>query len=178
MAIDTQTKTDLAEQLRAVCLELSLLLEQADEKVLFERLPGKWNGAQQTDHLTIANTVTALGFAMPRPVLKALFGTSNRISHSYDEIVFRYQSKLSGGAKASFAFQPRLSLIPNKKLVTGLWNRSVDGLIGALASWDEADLDTYLLAHPILGKVTMREMLYFTIYHVRHHRLNLEAQLK
>ena len=33
----------------------------------------------------------------------------------------------------------------------------------------EKELDQYMLPHPILGKVTYREMLYFTMYHVNHH---------
>jgi hypothetical protein len=34
-------------------------------------------------------------------------------------------------------------------------------------------LDTLLLPHPLLGKLTFREMLYFTIYHVQHHQKSL-----
>jgi hypothetical protein len=169
MAFDTQTKTDVAEQLQAVFLEYSLFLEGIDEKKLFEKVSGKWNIAQQTDHLTIANTVTAIGFNTPKVAIKTLFGLSNRNSYSYDEVVFRYQSKLTAGAKASFAFQPKLSLFPNKKLLITLWNRSVDGLLKAVNAWNEDDLDSYQLSHPILGKITMHEMLHFTIYHVRHH---------
>jgi len=31
-----------------------------------------------------------------------------------------------------------------------------------------------LLPHPLLGKVTVREMLYFTIHHVQHHHALVE----
>jgi hypothetical protein len=37
--------------------------------------------------------------------------------------------------------------------------------------FSEAQLDEYVLPHPILGKLTIREMLYFTIYHATHHHL-------
>ncbi len=36
-------------------------------------------------------------------------------------------------------------------------------------SFSEAQLDALILPHPLLGKLTLREMLYFTIYHVQHH---------
>ena len=39
----------------------------------------------------------------------------------------------------------------------------------------EEDLDYYLLPHPILGKLTLREMLYFTIYHVKHHEKQIRS---
>ena len=148
------------------------------EKVLFEKVRGKWNMAQQIDHLTIANIVTAIGFNTPKPVLKTLFGTSNRNSFSYDEIVFRYQSKLTGGAKASFTFQPKLSIVPKKQLLLSLWSRSVDGLIHAAQKWEDEDLDSYQLSHPIMGKITMRELLYFTVYHVGHHLKTMKALVK
>ncbi|NBX80802.1 MAG: DinB family protein, partial [Flavobacteriales bacterium] len=36
-------------------------------------------------------------------------------------------------------------------------------------NFTEDDLDKYVLPHPLLGKLTLREMLCFTIYHVKHH---------
>ena len=44
-----------------------------------------------------------------------------------------------------------------------------------LGNWSEKDLDKYKLPHPLLGKLTVREMLFFTIYHNEHH---LKAMLK
>ena len=38
-------------------------------------------------------------------------------------------------------------------------------------SFSEKDLDNYILPHPLLGKLTIREMLFFTIYHVQHHEV-------
>jgi molybdopterin synthase catalytic subunit len=33
----------------------------------------------------------------------------------------------------------------------------------------EKDLDYYVIPHPLIGKLTLREMLFFCIYHVQHH---------
>lgn len=44
-------------------------------------------------------------------------------------------------------------------------------------SWTEQDLDTVLLPHPLLGKLTVREMLYFTIYHAQHHQMLVDRDL-
>jgi hypothetical protein len=35
--------------------------------------------------------------------------------------------------------------------------------------WSEAELDRYTLPHPLLGDLTMREMLCFTLYHNQRH---------
>lgn len=39
------------------------------------------------------------------------------------------------------------------------------------------ELDKYILPHPLLGKLTIREMMYFTIYHVEHHKKLTERGL-
>ena len=36
-------------------------------------------------------------------------------------------------------------------------------------SWGELALDRYRLPHPLLGRLTVREMLLFTLYHSVHH---------
>jgi hypothetical protein len=52
-------------------------------------------------------------------------------------------------------------------------------LIQQLQKFQEEQFDEIMLPHPILEKITLREMLYFTIYHAEHHRnlllKNLEA---
>jgi len=42
-------------------------------------------------------------------------------------------------------------------------------LVSVAEKWNEDELDQYQLPHPILGKLTIREMLYFTIYHNLRH---------
>jgi len=36
-------------------------------------------------------------------------------------------------------------------------------------NWTDEKLDNYLAPHPLLGKLTLRELIYFTIYHTEHH---------
>ncbi|MBN8578769.1 MAG: DinB family protein [Cytophagales bacterium] len=46
----------------------------------------------------------------------------------------------------------------------------VTKLASKLNRFSEAELDLYILPHPLLGKLTLREMIYFTCYHVQHHQ--------
>ena len=51
-------------------------------------------------------------------------------------------------------------------------------LINALQTkWDDKQLDKYLAPHPLLGKITLRELSYFTIYHTEHHLLIIKERL-
>ena len=57
------------------------------------------------------------------------------------------------------------------------FNRERDKMIARLSSWSESKLDTYLLPHPLLGKLTLREMLFFSVYHIEHHLKLLEGRV-
>jgi hypothetical protein len=50
-------------------------------------------------------------------------------------------------------------------------------LADVVGHWREEDLDRYRLPHPLLGKLTVREMLLFTVYHNYHHPRSLAARL-
>jgi hypothetical protein len=42
-----------------------------------------------------------------------------------------------------------------------------------IQKFSEQDLDTLLVAHPLMGKMTLREMLMWNAYHTKHHELVL-----
>jgi hypothetical protein len=42
-------------------------------------------------------------------------------------------------------------------------------LVNNLHKWSEKNLDNTAVPHPLIGKLTLRKMLYFTIYHMKHH---------
>jgi hypothetical protein len=48
---------------------------------------------------------------------------------------------------------------------------AVASLRQALAGWSEAALDAACIPHPLLGKLTAREMAQFLLYHNLHHVL-------
>ena len=43
-----------------------------------------------------------------------------------------------------------------------------------VSKWSEGDLDLYVIPHPLIGGLTFREILYFTIYHVQHHKKQID----
>jgi hypothetical protein len=57
------------------------------------------------------------------------------------------------------------------------WIEVGNRLYEILQKWPENDLDKYRLPHPLLGKLTLREMLFFTLYHNRHHMNNVQRRL-
>jgi len=131
---------------------------------------GKWTAAQQMEHIYLSVSPLTMLRLLPRFVLKRKFGTANRPSRSYDEVVARYKRKLEEGGVASERFKPRPVTLAEKATVEKNMLRAVQKLNRALRRYSEAHLDRYILPHPLLGKLTLREMMYFTIYHVQHHQ--------
>lgn len=137
-----------------------------------------WSPADQVRHLSKSMFPVARALRMPRFVLRLLFGASPGTSRAFSEIVDTYRARLSGGATAG-RFAPSKRPAPDdpeawRKEVLLRWHKAAASLLSAIARWDDPALDRYRLPHPILGRLTIREMLFFTVYHQSHH-LNLVA---
>lgn len=136
----------------------------------FEATPnGKWSAGQNLDHLIRAIKPLQLAYGLPKFALNVLFGKTNRPSRSYDDLVTKYKTKLAAGGKASGPFIPPIIRFEKKDELIKKYSEQKQKLINKIEKQSEADLDKYILPHPLLGKVTLREMLYFTIYHNEHH---------
>lgn len=140
---------------------------------------GKWNAGEQTLHLIKSIKPVAMGLGMPKFLIKWKFGKANRPSRTYDELVERYKRGLADNAgiapkdyapsKVKHAQASEL----DKKLLG-----YIELINNKLAKWSEDELDQYIAPHPLIGKITFREVLYFTIYHAQHHQLQIKLHLK
>ncbi len=114
---------------------------------------------------------------MPKALLAIRFGVGVRSSIPYSKLRERYLSLLAAGQKAGrFAPAP---LTPSEQtdeqrrsLMTVLDTVS-ENLASAVPPWREWQLDRLRLRHPALGNLTVREMLFFTLYHNLHHVQNV-----
>ena len=73
-----------------------------------------------------------------------------------------------GGRKAS-RFTPSPQTDSDRSTILNRLSIANDELKKAIGRWSDADLDRYQMPHPLLGKFTVREMLFFTVYHQHHH---------
>ena len=108
--------------------------------------------------------------------MKLFFGSSNRPSKTYDQLVEKYRSKLAAGGKASGPYIPKAISFDRKDALLRKYEREKETFIRKVKKQNEIDLDKYILPHPLLGKVTLREMLFFTIHHNEHHLETLQQR--
>lgn len=168
------TKTVLQQTLQA---DYQLFCQFLNEMSLaqFEcQKEGKWTPGQQLQHMVLSVRPVRLIMMAPKWILALVWRKSNRPSKSFDGLVEKYKLKLAQGGRASKMFQPKWIAYAQHQKLTKALQTEVQLLNNLIEQYSENDLDTYLLPHPLLGKLTIREMLYFTIYHVAHHKASIE----
>jgi hypothetical protein len=130
---------------------------------------GKWTTGQHLDHLKKSVEPLNLALLLPKITFKLLFGKPNREGRNYKALVERYETKLSQGGQATGRFVPPVVAVKNKPELLSGFKKQHEKLIKTIGKWKEEQMDVYLLPHPLLGKLTVREMMFFTIYHLEHH---------
>lgn len=130
---------------------------------------GKWSAGENIQHLVNATKMTNVAFNVPKFVHVLLYGKPDRTSHSCSKVIDNYQKQLEHGAKASGPYIPKKRDYQREVLQQRIKVQG-DKLIAAINNkWTEEQLDKYVIKHPILGLLTLRELAYFTIYHNGHH---------
>lgn len=130
---------------------------------------GKWSINQNVDHINIALSRLNNYLALPKSSIESNFGLSNRVSHSNEEFVKTYLNALANGVKTTAPYIPESNLETNSKELVDQGKKVLEAFVSNLQNWSEEELERYNCPHPILGKITVREILYFTIYHAQHH---------
>ncbi|OBX24457.1 DinB family protein [Gelidibacter algens] len=130
---------------------------------------GKWSVCQNVQHITIALLRVSNFLALPKSSIKSDYGLSERASSSY-EISFKvFRNTLENGIKTTEAFMPETNLETSIIELVRQGKDTLDTFISNLKNWSEEEFEMYNCPHPVFGKITVREILYFTIYHAQHH---------
>jgi hypothetical protein len=176
------TKDGLLAELRRLHEASSLFWEAFSTEEFFAPVGGGWSPAGNVRHLNKSIGPVARALRLPRVALWVLFGRALRPSRTFAGLRDDYLALLKqGGGAGTFAPEPPGELGNDARRRVELMAKREDfsqQLWAAIESWREQDLDRYRLPHPLLGKLTLREMLFFTLYHNYHHVRNVAARLK
>jgi len=153
-------------------------VNQQSQESFTKSINEKWSVGQNLEHLIRSLSPVNQALLLPSFVLRIAFGKPNRKPRSYQELIERYHQKLSAGGTAPGAFIPEIVSWEQKEKKVTDFKIQKNWMIKRLGSWNEKQLDQYLLPHPLLGKITIREMLFFSAYHIQHHLLLLEKRGK
>jgi hypothetical protein len=169
------TKQEIIQKLSEGFIIVETTINQSHNDNMFQQKDNKWSAAQNVQHLILSIKPLNLAFTLPNFAL-LFFGKLNRNPRNYDEIVEKYHQKLAEGGVSTEQFTPKKEL-PTKEDLIGEFKTVNEIFLKKINDFTEEDLDKYLLPHPLLGKLTLREMLYFTIYHTLHHHKAILFQI-
>ncbi len=181
MASEPRTRQDVLDALADLeTRELRFWLEIDPER--FARPFGEaWSPADTVRHLIKSTVPITRALKLPKMVLRALFGQGAAASASYPALVERYHAVLAAGGKAGrYSPSPHRPPADVRSWQQGLVSEcqsAVRALAAAVQPWGDGELDRCRLPHPLLGKLTVREMLFFTLYHFEHHRTGVARRL-
>lgn len=133
-----------------------------------------WSPAEHIRHLITAVRALARGMATPKLLLALRFGVTLKGSRSFEQVRDLYRAALTAGGRASGRYDPGtrpIDMEPEelRTFVMQRWAWAGDQLDSAVGSWSDKALDRHRAKHPLLGLMTVRELLYFTLYHNAHH---------
>ncbi len=138
----------------------------------FAQIGAHWSPAEHVRHLTRAMTPLLPVLRVPRMALRMMFGRAARPSRSLGALESQYAKALAaGGTAGRFAPPPDHATadLVRRNEIMDAHSETLRGLTQAMEKWTEAQLDAYRLPHPLLGKLTVREMMFFTLLHNQHH---------
>ncbi len=173
------SKEDIINKSRMTFTEFASSCSAISEADFFRQPATKWSIAQNITHLITSANMTRLAYRLPKFIVRLYTGKPNRASRSYDELVAKYKLKLEQGGRASGRFVAKpVKASESKEKIMSRFNGAMDKLLGTMEkNWKDPELDNYLAPHPLLGKITLRELGYFTIYHTQHHHAIIKERL-
>jgi hypothetical protein len=114
-----------------------------------------------------------MALRLPKLILRLRFGRPAAPSRTYTRLRDDYRALLAAGGKAGKYAPSPLGTEPQAETararILAEHDAAVDALVAACGRWGEEALDRRQLPHPLLGNLTVREMLFFTLYHNQHH---------
>ena len=158
---------------------------QSDDDFNKSFVAGKWTSAGHLYHLIVTNNEIAKGFGLPKMMLRMTFGTSNRKERTFEQQRQKYKDSLAKilnttgqGAKPGTKYEPDPAAVYDKSKLLDEYQQSKTNLLEKIDEQSEGQLDEFVLPHPLMGKLTLREFAYFADFHTYHHLENLKANYK
>ena len=168
------TKTELINILKESNQRVTMWFTKIPATDFFTRHGEVWSASDNVDHLIKAHKPVAKALKLPKITLRAMFGKPDKASMTYEALCQIYRDELAKGAQASGRYLPNQenpdsNAETKQRELLEQFSKVSTELVLAIEKWEEKELDDYLLPHPILGKLTIREIIFFTIYHNLRH---------
>jgi hypothetical protein len=169
-------KDEIADLLEIKHQELFIWLQKQPQENWELGPEKKWSTGQHIQHLTDSLQLLNNALSYPEIFLKYKFGTCNRALRDYNTVVEKYQQKLLENQEKARSFNQKLKKPTLKRRVQLLTRLQIQQkkLQYKAKHISEKKLDTLVIPHPLMGKMTIREIIMWTAHHTEHHTQTLQ----
>lgn len=169
-------KVEIAELLELKHQEIFDWLKNQPEENWEKGPNGKWTTGQHILHLINSIQLLNKALSYPKFILKYKFGVCNRPARDYKTIAKKYNEKLEKNQDKAKAFNQKLKKPTSKqrKSLLTLYQIQQKKLQYKTKKISDKNLDTLVIPHPLMGKMTIREIIMWTAYHTQHHTETLK----
>jgi hypothetical protein len=137
------------------------------ESEFFAHEAERWSPAQHLGHLTAVCRNVTRGLQS-----KDRLPDVDHPSRDYETIRQIYLGALAQAPASIIGNNPFVTVLPEHATPAQVIRDYVlasGALLSALIDWDDSDLDSKGMKHPLIGMLSVREMMHFVLYHERHH---------
>lgn len=148
------------------------------EATLFFYKSEQWSIAENLEHLSLSLHRSWLALFAPKFLLKWKFGKPTHQSLTYEELLEVYYKKIDTGIDPDPRYEPviKQERDAKEKLITRFEQIAKKYLDQIRYYWEDENVDEYQIPHPVLGLITVRELMYFNLFHNTHHYKNMRSR--
>jgi DinB superfamily len=161
------TLAELVQALEARHKEVGDFFSSLSEATLFADTPPKWNPAQHLIHLTKSGSRIAQGLQAKDQLPN--HGSPSRAYEVIRDIYLATLKQAPAELLAKVGASVQVETGSSRAQILEAYLLSSKQLRKAAQTWSENDLDAKAMPHPVLGNISVREMLQFVVYHDLHH---------
>jgi hypothetical protein len=163
----SMTQAELVQALAARQNELQTYFSSIPEDVFLADQGPKWNPAQHLIHLTKSGSRIAQGLQASDqlPNHETQTPRDYTIRDTYLATLKQAPAELLERVGASVQVEAGSS----QAQILEAYLQAGKQLREAAQTWTETELDAKAMPHPVLGTISVREMLEFVVYHDLHH---------
>jgi hypothetical protein len=170
-------KTTMIKSLDETVFQFIELVKRLNKDEFEININDKWSAGQDLVHLIKVQRIVNIGFTLPKPFLRLIFGINKNDNRSFEHLQQIYKNALDGGVKAPTIYIPKPVSYNEKDNLIQKYESLNKSFIDKLNNHTQFELDSYRLPHPILGKITLGELANFTSFHTSHHFESLKSKL-
>lgn len=178
-------KKSILQTLDKVSKEVVYTFKSISSQELFACLEGGWSPLETLEHLLKSGKAAKSALKRSGIFLRLLGGKPKRTSRRYSDLRETYLRELVSRAHADQHSPNRIEHPVSKDEVKKMrqkairrWKALNKEIRATLELWREKELEEYQISHPIMGKLTIREMLLLTIYHNLHHLHLIQQRIR